>query len=58
MKAIQEKEDAKLKEVTEDMRAWRREMKANREATEAYPEKIKVNPEEMKSIGEHEEVPK
>jgi hypothetical protein len=33
------------------MRTWRRELKADRETTE-------VNPEEMKSVALHEEVPK
>jgi hypothetical protein len=32
--------------------------KADREATEANPEKIKTNPEMMQSAGEHREFPK
>jgi hypothetical protein len=44
IRAIQEKTDANLKEIIEDM-------KAEREAMEVYPE-------EMKSVAEHEEVPK
>jgi hypothetical protein len=37
---------ANPKEITEDMTAWRKEMKADREATEAYPEKMAANPTE------------
>jgi hypothetical protein len=33
-------------------------MKVRREATEAYPEKTGANPEEMKAVAEHQEVPK
>jgi hypothetical protein len=33
-------------------------MKADQEATEGYPEKMEANPEEMKSLTVHEEVPK
>jgi hypothetical protein len=32
-------------------------MKADREAKEAYPEKMEAYPDEMKSVAEHEEVP-
>jgi hypothetical protein len=33
-------------------------MTACKEATYAYPERVEANPEEMKSITEHQEVPK
>jgi hypothetical protein len=33
-------------------------MKAHQEVTEVYPEKMKENPEEMKSVAEHQEVSK
>jgi hypothetical protein len=36
----QEKTDTNLREIIEDMRAWRKEMKANREATEACLESM------------------
>jgi hypothetical protein len=58
MDAIQEKTNATIKEIIEDIRAWRKEMKSNQEATEAYPEKMEANPDEVKSVAEHEEVPK
>jgi predicted transcriptional regulator len=49
--------DANLKEIVENMMAWRKEIKADREAMEVYPEKREANPEEMKSVAVHEEVP-
>jgi hypothetical protein len=58
MDAIQEKMNATLKEIIEDMRAWRKEMMSDQEATEAYPEKMVANPDEVKSVAVHEEVPK
>jgi hypothetical protein len=33
-------------------------MKANREAMKAYPENMEANPEEMKFVAVHDEVPK
>jgi hypothetical protein len=35
-----------------------RKMKSLQEETKAYPEKREANPEEMKSVAEHPEVPK
>jgi hypothetical protein len=44
-----EETDANLKAITEDMTAWRKEMKADREATKSYPEKMAANPKETES---------
>jgi hypothetical protein len=38
-----------------DMKAWRREMKTDREATKAYPEKMEANPEEIMPVSEQQE---
>jgi hypothetical protein len=40
------------------MRTWRKEMRADREATEAYPERMEANAKKIKSVALHEEVPK
>jgi hypothetical protein len=45
-------------EIMADMKARRKEMKAGREATENYPEKMEANSKEIKSVAFHEEVPK
>jgi hypothetical protein len=50
----QRKMDDNLKDITEDMRAWRKEMKANREVTEACLESMEPTSLEMspsQSIG-------
>jgi hypothetical protein len=53
---IQEKMDVTLREIRKDIRTWQKEMKANGEVSEVYPEKTEANPEEMKSAALHEEV--
>jgi hypothetical protein len=40
-----------------DMRAWRKEITACQEATEAYPARVEASPEEKESVAEHQEVP-
>jgi hypothetical protein len=45
-------------EMKEEMNAYRKEMKAYRVATKACPEKIEPNPVEIKTVAEHQEVPK
>jgi hypothetical protein len=45
-------------EMMTEMRAWWREMKADRVATEAYKEKMEANPNEMQSLAECQEVAK
>jgi hypothetical protein len=50
MKANHAKTKATLKEIMEDMWAWRKEMKPDRQGMEAYPEKMEANPDEMKSV--------
>jgi hypothetical protein len=61
MDATQEKKDAWLQK----MRVWLKETMACQEATEAFLEKAKVNPEKMtagleeiKYVAEHQETPK
>jgi hypothetical protein len=44
--------------MTASVNAWRRETTACQEATETYQENMEANPEEMKPVAEHEEVPK
>jgi hypothetical protein len=39
------------------IKSWRKGMKTDREATEPYPEKMEANPEEIKFVAMHEEVP-
>jgi hypothetical protein len=50
--------DANQKKITEDMKAWQKEMKTNQTLTDTYPEKMEANPKEIKSAVGHEEVPK
>jgi hypothetical protein len=50
-----EKIEARFDACLEKMEAWTEKMMTRREATEAYPEKLEPNPEEMKSIAEHQE---
>jgi hypothetical protein len=50
----QRKMDANLREIIEDMKAWRKEMKANREVTESCLESMEPTSLEMspsQSIG-------
>jgi 2-iminoacetate synthase ThiH len=49
IRALQEKMVSHQKEIMADMRAWQKEM-------EPYPDKMEANPEEMMSVGVHEEV--
>jgi hypothetical protein len=42
------------KEIIAEMRAWRKEIKLHREVTDAYAGKMKANPEEVKSVWEHQ----
>jgi hypothetical protein len=55
---IQVKMVSHHEEIMADMRARRKEMKADREAMEPYPDKLEVNSEEETSVVVHEEVPK
>jgi bifunctional pyridoxal-dependent enzyme with beta-cystathionase and maltose regulon repressor activities len=50
--------DAHHERMTVSVNAWRKETVFCQEATEACPEKIQENPEEMQSEVVHEEVPK
>jgi hypothetical protein len=52
------KTEAKLDAYLEKPQAWLEKMKARGEVTEDHPEKREGNTEEMKSILEHQEVPK
>jgi hypothetical protein len=56
IEAMQEKMISHHEEITAKIRVWRKNMKADRESTEAYPEKMKANPEEMKSVTVREKV--
>jgi hypothetical protein len=38
--------------------AWRKQTTACQEATEVYPEEMEANPEEIKSVVEHQDGPK
>jgi hypothetical protein len=58
MNVIHKETNTTLKEIIEDMRGWRTEMKSDREVTEAYPEKMEAYADEVKSVAVHEEVPK
>lgn len=52
------KTEAKLGAYLQKPEAWLEKMKARWEVTEAHPEKREENTEEMKSVLEHQEVPK
>jgi hypothetical protein len=60
-RAGHEKMMVKLDDHHEGMRAsenvWRKATTADLEAMETYPEKMEANPEEMKSVKAHEEIP-
>jgi hypothetical protein len=58
MKTMQQKMDSNLREIIEDMRIWRKEMKAGQEMTETCLECKAPASEEMESGAEHREVPK
>jgi hypothetical protein len=58
MKAMQAETDATLKEINAGQDAWMEEMKADREAMEAYPENMEGSPEDTESIAVHEDIPK
>jgi hypothetical protein len=58
MKQMIERMLAKMDKIIEDTRAWRKEMKADRETTEARLDNKEPNPEEMETGSEHWEVPK
>jgi hypothetical protein len=51
MKTGQAEMKATVSAIVQEMKSWW-------EKTKAYPEKWDANPEEMKSIVEHQEVPK
>jgi hypothetical protein len=44
-------------EMKEETNAWRKKMKAHRVATKASLEKMEENPEEIKFVAAHQEVP-
>jgi hypothetical protein len=45
--ATRENMISRREEIMAHVRAWRKEMKTDRETTEAYPEKMEENPEEI-----------
>jgi hypothetical protein len=58
MIASQERTIAKMDAWLAEMKGGRKETTASQEVAEAYAGKMEANPEEMKSVAEHEKVPK